>query len=119
MSLVGRPVTGWLRSVLAPVDHEELSEIAKREAVINAHVRPIWLRQARPKRHMLVVGLIRRRPPFQKLLRVVKSLGPNIGVVVLDLVVVPDHNRRDFRMEPLQVRVRAVLRIPVAVGAEV
>ena len=66
----------------------------------------------------------RRRPDTRPRAGARKTSGsskrrrPAVGVVVLDLVVVPSDERRDLRVEPLKVGIEPVLRIAVAVGGQ-
>ena len=70
------------------------------------------------QRHVLVVRLVRRGPPGGPLRRGQRraAVGAHhVGVVVLHLVVVRDHQPRRDRVRGLQVRVGLVLRVPAAV----
>ena len=77
--------------------------------------------RARPcrQRHVFLKCLIRRRAPRQKDERIGEILRAVVGVVVLNFVIVPDREARDGLMQRPQVRVGPVLRIAVAIGAQV
>ncbi len=68
-----------------------------------------------PERHVLVVRAIRRGAPRQKHRFRIVLLRDQVRVVVGDLVVVPREDPRRIRVRRLQIRIRAVLRVAVAI----
>src|SRR5918998_1214899 len=75
-------------AVLAGVQHVEAREVAEGEHAVEAHVRPPR-HGAAPEGNVLVVGLVGRRPAPEEPRTDYAVLRDLVGVVVLDLVVVP------------------------------
>ena len=101
-------------AVLPGVEHVEGREAAPGDASVELEVGT-----ARdggpPQRHVLVVGPVRRRPSRREPSLLRRLLADLVGVVVVDLVVVPDGQPRRRRVGCLQVGVGAVLRVPPTV----
>jgi hypothetical protein len=76
------------RAVLAAIDTVEARERTPVEVRIDLHVRALRL-HARRQRHVLVVGAVRGFAPQQERFAVHAVFGPVVGVVVVDLVIVP------------------------------
>src|SRR5262249_5153244 len=69
---------------------------------------------------MLVVGLIRGGSPAEEVLEVrLHMLRPRVGIIVLNLVVVPRHQARRRRVKGLEIRVGAIKRVEIAIAGEV
>jgi hypothetical protein len=103
-------------AVLPGVEQPELGKVAPAERAVYLEVRPLRRRQA--QRHMLVVGLIGGAAPQQPLRARDVVLGDLVGVVVLDLVVVPDEQPRAARVHRLQVLVALVQRVADPISVE-
>jgi hypothetical protein len=97
---------------LPGVEHVERGQPPPVQAPVQLHVDAAGDRGA-SQRHVLVVGLERRRAAGQEVgVRLFRDL---VGPVVLDLVVVEDHRPRRHRVGRLQVQVRLVLGVALAV----
>ena len=70
------------------------------------------------KPDVLEEGLVGCGPPRTEALRIGERRRPLRGVIVLDLVVVPRRERRHLGVEPLEIWIHAVLRVPVAIGRQ-
>jgi hypothetical protein len=101
---------GLVGAVLARVEHVEPGEGAPVDATVQPEVGTGGPRRA-AQRHVLVVGLVGRRAARQPLVAGHVGIGVLVGVVVLDLVVVPGHQERKTGMRGAQARVRLVLRV--------
>jgi competence protein ComEC len=108
---------GLRRPVLARVEHREVDQLAVGQAAIERHVRAARPADG-PQRHVLEVGLVGGgAPPDERLARlaVVRVI---VGVVVLDLVVVPGDDERERRVDRLQIGVGAIEGVALAVALE-
>ena len=72
--------------------------------------RPLAARR-RAQRHVLEVGLIGRGPPRQERVARLLVFGVVVGVVVVDLVIVPGDDERDAACAALEDRVAAIERV--------
>ena len=116
---VSAVASGLIVPVLSRVEDDELGEVAVRDASVQQHVRALRHRGT-SQGHVLVVGLVGSGPAAQERLRrrcLASCLGNLVGVVVLDLVVVPGNGPREGRMCRLEVLVGSVLGVAVAVVA--
>lgn len=68
--------------------------------------------------HVFVECLVGGGAPEQKLCGIIEGLRPLPRVTVLHLMIVPGDERRDFGVNSLQIPVKPVLRIAIAVGGE-
>jgi hypothetical protein len=67
---------------------------------------------------VLVEGLVGGGAPLEEDVGIVERLRPPVGVVVLDLVVVPGDQRGRLGVEPLEIGIELVLSVPVAIGGQ-
>src|SRR2546423_1118582 len=116
--MLGGTVASLLRAILSPVDHRDLHQVPKREAVVDPHYRTARRRQAGAHGHVLVKCLVGGGALEQELLGVQERLRPLVPVVVLNLVVVPGDQRGYLGAEAMQVRIELVLSVTVAVVRE-
>ncbi len=105
---------GLVVAELPGVEHVERRQPAPLHPPVELHRRPVRHRGA-PQRHVLVVGAVRRGPALGEARHGGGVLGDQPGVVVVDLVVVPDHQPRRGGVRGLQVGVGLVLREPLPV----
>ena len=117
---VVRKAAGLIGPVLTSVKEADLGEAAEAEAAVQLDR---WTDRARrrPQWHVLVVGLVRRgalqreRRRVLELRAAIVDLVDEVGVVVLDLVIIRHDEERMCRQRGLQLWVSAVLRVTVAV----
>ena len=109
-----RARAGFVRPVLAVVEHEEVGEIAMPGTQVDARARPEGNHLPR-HRHVLVPGAVGRGAPREEPFGRVERLRAVVGVVVLDLVVIPGDEPRTGEVRRLQIRVGLVERVAAAV----
>ena len=110
--------TGLIGAILSGIEHEERRQVAVFEPSIQLHLRT-RRRRRRSERHVLEICLIRLRAATQKQFRGKPFLlGYSGGVVVVDLVVVPGDDEWEARVRLLQVGVKLVEGVPIAIVAE-
>ncbi len=103
---------------MTSIDDGNFDEIAEGEAIVDSHQRTVGPRHDRAHRHVFAEGLIGGHAPNQKLLWIVESFRPFIGVIILHFVIVPGDDRRNLCMQILQIRIEPILRIAIAVGRQ-
>jgi hypothetical protein len=101
-------------AVLPRIHHEERRQAAELKLAVQLQGAAVRACR-RPKRHVLVVGLICRRAALQEHVHRHRFLGDDAGVVVVHLVIVPADGEWLRGVRPLQIGVRLVLREPGAV----
>src|SRR3954469_21338316 len=101
-------------AVLALVEHDQIDGLAEVQPAVDP------ARALREERHRLEERLVRGVPARGRVVqaRVQPAAGRGARVVVLHLVVVPDRDDRELRVQAAQRRVRAVARVLVAVAGE-
>ena len=87
-------------TILPRIQHAELGKSPKGKSSVKLHLRPLRLRK-RSQGEMFVIGLVGGGAAAEKLLRRVEILGLVVGVVVLDIVVVPSADEWERRMRRL------------------
>ena len=103
------------RAVLARIQQVELGEAAECKPTVEQHVWPARLRRT-AQRHVLVIGLVGGRAPAQKFVPRRFVLPVDIpGVIIDDLVIVRGHDPGKGGMGGLQVGIRLIERIAVAI----
>lgn len=109
----------WLiTAVLAGVEEEEVSELSKGTFAVKLHV-GTFRERCRPERHHFIVGLVSVGAAKEKLRRGDSTpFGSRIGVVVIDLMIIPSEEPGAGGMHRLEILVGAVLRIADAVVIE-
>src|SRR5215207_10629229 len=108
---------GLIVPVLAGVQNVKLGEVSVCYTPVEAHVRTLRYREG-TERQVLVVRLIRGRSTPEELLDRPGAPGCTVGVIVLDLVVVPGHDPGKGRVRRPQVTGTAIEGVPVAVLRE-
>ena len=108
---------GPARAILASVQHEELGQIAIADALVNRHLQAA-IQAGATDRHGLVEGLIAGGAAAQEIVGPAALVGPDAGIVVQHLMIVPDHQTGRRRVQALQVRVGPVQRIAVAIAGQ-
>ena len=104
---------------MARIEHVKLRQIAEDDAPVELHVRAVR-DGCPPQRHVLVIGLVGRRPPREELIPRHRALllGDVGGVVVVKLVIVPGDDPGKGFVGRLQVGVQAILRVTPAIVFE-
>ena len=104
---------GLVRAVLAPVDHVERRHLAPGEAAVEPQIGTLRLERA-GERHVLPVGPVRGGAPRAHLLDPADRVRVDVqvGVVVLELVVVPRDEPRVRGVRLLEALVGLVLAVP-------
>ena len=104
---------GRRRSILPVVEQHDVEHVAEAIALVDRGERA-----ARPgggrQRQVLVVGLIGGRPHLHELRGIARRVRAVVGIVVGDLVVVPDREPGEGGMGGLQVGIELVERVAVA-----
>src|SRR5208337_291367 len=117
-AMVRRAIAGLARAILPSVDHRHFHKIAECETIIDPHRRTAKTGQARTYRHVLIERLIGGSPAQQELGRILENLRPLIAIIVLDLMIVPGHERWHIGAEALQVGIELILTISIAIVRE-
>jgi hypothetical protein len=107
----------WSSRVLAGVEQVEGREAAPAHPPVELEVESARHRGA-AQRHVLVVGAEGRPPAVEEPGHRLGVLGGLVGPVVVELVVVPDHQPRRGGVRGLEVGVGLVLRVPLAVAGQ-
>src|SRR5262249_35075026 len=118
-SSVKRQLAGLFAPVLTAIQHREADKVPIAEVAVQPQGSVVGNR-ARAQGHVLVVGLVGGGPPAEERFGCChRYLRPLVGIVVLDLMVIPRDDGGRRRVEGLQVRVCLVESVAVPVAREV